>query len=137
MTDVATSPSPSLWTTRSHTNDVQVVSVARVSVLSFIIFVLESPNLVIHRLSYGANQAFRAIVPLEENRIPLTLQNGIIPVLCYTPFIFLAYLARRPNTYFIRLLWLPTVITAIVVSAYKFYWVPPEMNVYNWAQRKL
>ena len=123
-------------TTRSHLNDVQVVCVARVSPI-FILFILESPNLVMYRLSYGAQQAFRTIVPTEEHRIPLTLQNGIYPVLCYTPFIFLAYLARRPDTYFIRLLLLPTVITTILVSAYRFYWVPPELNVYNWAQRKL
>ena len=106
-------------------------------VLFFSLFMFLSPNLVMYRLSYGAHQAFRTIVPIEAHRIPLTLQNGFYPVLCYTPFIFLAYLARRPNTYFIRLLWLPTVITAILVSTYRFYWVPPELNVYNWGQRKL
>ena len=95
------------------------------------------PNIVIYRLSYGALKAFRTVVPIEEHRIPLTLQNGIYPVLCYIPFIFLAYLARRPDTYIIRLLWLPTVITAILVSAYRFQWVSPELNVYNWGQRKL
>ena len=106
-------------------------------VLFFSLFMFLSPNIVMYRLSYGAHQAFRTIVPIEAHRIPLTLQNGFYPVLCYTPFIFLAYLARRPNTYFIRLLWLPTVITAILVSTYRFYWVPPELNVYNWGQRKL
>ena len=117
-------------------NDVQVVSVARVSPISSCLsFYHQTP--LYYRLSYGAHQAFRSIVPLEQHRIPLTLQNCIYPVLCYTPFIFLAYLARRPDTYFIRLLWLPTVITATLVSAYRFYWVPPEMNVYNWGQRKL
>ena len=89
-----------------------------------------------YSVSYGALKAFRTVIPIEEHRIPLTLQNGILPVLCYTPFIFLAYLARRPDTYLIRLLLLPTVITAILVSAYRFYWVPPELNVYNWGQRK-
>jgi len=86
-------------------------------------------------LSYGVLKAFRTVVPTEEHRIPLTLQNGIYPVLCYIPFIFLAYLARRPDTYIIRLLLLPTVITAIVVSAYRFCWVTPELYVYNWGQR--
>ena len=107
------------------------------SEFSFYRFIFLSPNLVIYRLSYGAHLALRTVVPLEEHRIPLTLQNGIYPLLCYVPFIFLAYLARRPDTYFIRLLWLPTVITAILVSTYRFYWVPPELNVYNWGQRKL
>ena len=109
---------------------------ARVRLISFFLSIFKSPNLLEYSLSYGAYQAFRTVVPTEEDRIPLTLQNGIYPVLCYTPFIFLAYLARRPDTYFIRLLWLPTVITATLVSAYRFYWVQPAFNVYNWAQRK-
>ena len=108
---------------------------ARVSptFFSFDLQITKSPC---HSLSYGASQAFRTVVPTEEDRIPLTIQNAIYPVLCYTPFIFLAYLTRRPNTYFIRLLCLPTVIIAILVSAYRFYWVPPELNVRNWGQRK-
>jgi hypothetical protein len=103
---------------------------------SYYLSIFLSPNIVIYRLSYGALKAFRTVVPIEEHRIPLTLQNAIYPVLCYTPFIFLAYLARRPDTYIIRLLWLPTVITAILVSAYRFHWAP-ELNAYNWGQRKL
>jgi hypothetical protein len=116
-------------------HDVQVVSVARVGPV--FIFLSFYHQIVIYRLSYGALKAFRTVVPTEEHGVPLTLQNGIYPVLCYIPFIFLAYLARRPDTYIIRLLLLPTVITAIVVSAYRFYWVSPELYVYNWGQRKL
>ena len=116
-------------------NDVDGVYMARVVSFPFL-FVIRSPNPLASRLSYGAYQAFRTIVPAEEARIPLTFQNAIYPVLCYTPFIFLAYLARRPDTYLIRLLWLPTVIIGILVSAYRFYWVLPELNVYNWGQRK-
>ena len=93
-------------------------------------------NLLAYRLQYGVHEAFRAVIPANEARIPLTLQNAIYPVLCYAPFIFLAYLARRPDTYFIRLLWLPTVITTILVGTYRFYWAQPEFNSFNYGQRK-
>ncbi|KAF9485778.1 hypothetical protein BDN70DRAFT_870654 [Pholiota conissans] len=78
--------------------------------------------------------AFRTIVPEEKDRIPLTWSNGIYPILCYVPFVFLAYLSRQPDTYIIRVLLLPTTITAILVAAYRFTWTIPEINVYNWGQ---
>lgn len=52
----------------------------------------------------------------------------------YAPFLFMAYLARRPNTYLIRLLLLPAVITATLSAAYGYAWTIPELNVYNWGQ---
>jgi hypothetical protein len=58
----------------------------------------------------------------------------MLPVSCYAPFIFLAYLTRRPDTYLIRLLLLPSVIVSILVAAYRFTWTMPELNVYNWGQ---
>ena len=118
--------------TRRHLNDA-FVSMARVSPTLF--FLSSDHQISYYRLWYGAHEAFRTIIPVVEARIPMTPQNAIYPVLCYTPFIFLSYLARRPDTYLIRLLWLPTVITAILVAAYRFYW-PPELNGYNWVQRK-
>ena len=121
-----------LHTPRSHLND-EVVSMARVSLILF--FLSSDHQISYYRLWYGAHEAFRMVVPVVEDRIPLTPQNGIYQVLCCTPFIFLSYLARRPDTYLIRLLWLPTVITTILVATYRFYW-PLELNRYNWVQRK-
>ncbi|KDR82908.1 hypothetical protein GALMADRAFT_113056 [Galerina marginata CBS 339.88] len=83
---------------------------------------------------YAAHQAFRTIVPDAEHRIPITWSNAVYPILCYAPFIFMAYLTRRQDTYFIRLLLLPTVISSILVAAYRFTWIVPELNVYNWGQ---
>ncbi|PPQ69106.1 hypothetical protein CVT25_004603 [Psilocybe cyanescens] len=87
-----------------------------------------------HQLLWGANEAFRTIVPEPEHRTPITWNNAVYPLLCYAPFIFLAYLTRRPDTYLIRLLMLPSVITSILVAAYRFTWTIPELNVYNWGQ---
>ncbi|KAF8967083.1 hypothetical protein BDZ97DRAFT_1728478 [Flammula alnicola] len=83
---------------------------------------------------FAAFQAFRTIVPDQQHRIPISWNNGIYPIICYAPFVFLAYLTRRPDTYLIRLLLLPSVITLILVAAYRFTWATPELNVYNWGQ---
>ncbi|KAJ3570098.1 hypothetical protein NP233_g4627 [Leucocoprinus birnbaumii] len=86
------------------------------------------------RVSTGAQLAFRTLIPPAEERIPLTMNNGIIPLLCYVPLVFMAYLARRPNTYPIRLLLLPSTICAVLYAAYHFTWTEPILNVYNWGQ---
>jgi hypothetical protein len=44
----------------------------------------------------------------------------------------MSYLVRRPDTYFIRLLLLPTLITAALHSSYGFVWNDPRHNVYHW-----
>ncbi|KAH9480642.1 hypothetical protein JR316_0007242 [Psilocybe cubensis] len=87
-----------------------------------------------HQLIWGASEAFRTIVPEPQHRIPIKWSTAVYPVLCYAPFVFLAYLTRRPDTYTIRLLMLPSVITSILVAAYRFTWTIPELNVYNWGQ---
>ncbi|KAJ2919179.1 hypothetical protein MD484_g1194, partial [Candolleomyces efflorescens] len=89
---------------------------------------------VYHQLFIGAHDAFRVIVPHEQDRIPITRHTYWIPLVCYTPFVFLAFLARRPDTYLIRLLLLPSVICAILVAAYRYTWTQVELNVYNWGQ---
>ncbi|KAF5315191.1 hypothetical protein D9619_006931 [Psilocybe cf. subviscida] len=83
---------------------------------------------------YAVLQAFRTIIPDAQDRIPITVTTAVYPVALYAPFIFLAYLTRRPDTYPIRLLLLPSVITSILVAAYRFTWTVPELNVYNWGQ---
>ncbi|TFK28057.1 hypothetical protein FA15DRAFT_665836 [Coprinopsis marcescibilis] len=87
-----------------------------------------------HSLMSGVHDVFRAIVPHPSDRIPLTWSVSWIPVVCYFPFVYLAYLARRPDTYLARLLLLPVIVTLILVAAYRFTWVQPELNVYNWGQ---
>lgn len=82
----------------------------------------------------GTHLAFRTLIPPAEDRIPLTRNNGVIPLLCYAPLLFLAYLARRPDTYPIRLLLLPSIISGVLVAAYRFTWTQPVLNVYNWGQ---
>lgn len=88
----------------------------------------------LNRLKFAGHQAFQTIVPEVKDRIPLNRSTAIYPILCYAPFVFLAYLTRRPDTYHIRLLLLPSTVTLILVAAYRFRWTTPELNVYNWGQ---
>ena len=46
----------------------------------------------------------------------------------------MAYLARRRDTHLIRLLLLPSVLCGILASTYRYVWIIPELNVYNWGQ---
>ncbi|KAJ7819391.1 hypothetical protein B0H14DRAFT_2836695 [Mycena olivaceomarginata] len=88
-------------------------------------------------ISVGATRAFRTIIPKPHHRIPLTLSNAPLLLSCFVPFVFLAYLARRPGTFHIRLLFLPTVIVATLSAGFRFRWTIPELNVYNWAMALL
>jgi Membrane bound O-acyl transferase family len=44
----------------------------------------------------------------------------------------MSYLVRRPDTYLIRLLLLPTLITTALHSSYGYVWIDPRYNVFNW-----
>jgi hypothetical protein len=44
----------------------------------------------------------------------------------------MSYLVRRPDTHLIRLMLLPTLITAALHSSYGFVWNDPRHNVYHW-----
>ncbi|KAJ7708527.1 hypothetical protein B0H16DRAFT_1632683 [Mycena metata] len=83
-------------------------------------------------ISVGATRAFRTIVPKPQHRIALTWSNAPIVLSSFLPFVFLAYLARRPNTYLIRLLLLPTVLVATLTAGFRYRFTIPELNVYNW-----
>jgi len=80
------------------------------------------------------HRAIRVIIPDLDDRIPMTWHTAPYPFIYYIPFVFMAYLARRPDTYLIRLLLLPITLCGIVAAAYRFVWTIPELNVYNWGQ---
>ncbi|KAF8631400.1 hypothetical protein AX15_002408 [Amanita polypyramis BW_CC] len=75
-----------------------------------------------------------AIIPPQEHRVPITLRTSVQPLLCYLPYLYLCYLARRQNTFLIRVLILPLVILCIVTAAYRYTWTHPSLYVYNWGQ---
>ncbi|KAJ6585085.1 hypothetical protein B0H19DRAFT_409896 [Mycena capillaripes] len=95
------------------------------------------PTTAWQEITVGATRAFRAFVPEPELRVPLTWINAPAVLACFLPFVFLAYLARRPGTYYIRLLVLPTVIVSTLSAGFRYKWTIPELNVYNWAMALL
>ncbi|KAF8627404.1 hypothetical protein AX17_006219 [Amanita inopinata Kibby_2008] len=74
------------------------------------------------------------LVPPKEHRIPITLKSAPQPLLCYFPYLYLCYLARRPHTYLVRVLLLPLVIVCTFTAAYRYTWAHPSLYVYNWGQ---
>ncbi|KAH7878094.1 uncharacterized protein C8R40DRAFT_1168138 [Lentinula edodes] len=88
----------------------------------------------IQEIIRGFYDFFRLIIPEPQNRIPIALDVIPYSLSWFIPFFFLAYLARRPQTYLIRLLLLPIVITSTLASAFRYCWTIPALNVYNWGQ---
>ncbi|RDB18044.1 O-Mevalon transferase yanI [Hypsizygus marmoreus] len=83
---------------------------------------------------FAAHRAVRTIIPRLQDRIAVSWRTAPYPFIYYLPFFFMAYLARRQDTYLIRLLLLPATICGIVAAAYRFVWTTPALNVYNWGQ---
>ncbi|KAJ7212020.1 hypothetical protein GGX14DRAFT_621323, partial [Mycena pura] len=82
-------------------------------------------------------RALRGVVPKPQHRVALTWRNAPELLSLYLPFVFLAYLARRPGTSAIRLLLLPCVIVSILMTGFRYRWTIPELNVYNWGMALL
>jgi len=82
------------------------------------------------------HDVFRALVPQPHERIPISKHH--IPYLLFPviPLIYMGYLARRPNTFTLRVLLLPLVVAVTVGTYFRFMWTEPRYNVYNWGQGK-
>ncbi|KAG1745974.1 uncharacterized protein EDB91DRAFT_135371 [Suillus paluster] len=88
----------------------------------------------IHRTCCIVHDVFRALVPQPHERIPLSKFH--IPYLLF-PFmllIYMGYLARRPDTFTLRLLLLPLVVAVTVGTYFRFMWTEPHLNFYNCVQ---
>lgn len=83
-------------------------------------------------LAEGFWLAYRTLVPEQKDRIPMSPEAAAFALITALPILFMAYLARRPDTYLMRLLLLPMTIMGLVSSAYRYYCVTPILNVYNW-----
>jgi len=70
------------------------------------------------RIHVAFYYAFRSLVPLPHDRTPWSWSNAYWAALPFIPLIFMAYLARRRDTFTIRLLLLPTSIFLAVRTAY-------------------
>lgn len=77
---------------------------------------------------------FRALVPEPHERVPITGINILYLLFPLFPLIYMGYLARRPDTYTLRLLLLPLVVAVAVGIYFRFMWTEPHHNIYNWGQ---
>ncbi|TCD65574.1 hypothetical protein EIP91_002495 [Steccherinum ochraceum] len=85
-------------------------------------------------LSYGTLKAFRLLVPLPEDRELMTWQNFPQRYAYVIPFYFLAYLARRKDTHFIRLMTLPTVLVLAIRGTYAYGNPDPMAYFWEWTR---
>ena len=87
-----------------------------------------------HLLDRSAHDAYRTIIPYPEHRIPIRLHHVPNLLLPLIPFFSMAYLSRRPDTFYLRLLLLPLVICLTCGTYFRFMYTEPELNIYNWGQ---
>lgn len=80
------------------------------------------------------HDVFRALVPEPHERIPITGTNTSYLLLPFLPLIYMGYLARRRDTFTLRLLLLPLVVAVAVGTYFRFMWTEPQHNIYNWGQ---
>lgn len=73
-------------------------------------------------------------MPEPHERISITGINTLYLLFPLLPLIYMGYLARRPDTYTMRLLLLPLVIAFAVGVYFRFMWTEPQHNIYNWGQ---
>ncbi|KII90963.1 hypothetical protein PLICRDRAFT_39539 [Plicaturopsis crispa FD-325 SS-3] len=84
---------------------------------------------------WALRKAFRVLIPEPQDRHPIgSLEAVASHLLAFGLFLFMCYLARRPDTHLIRLLLLPAVIVAGLHACFGFYWSDPTLNCYNWGQ---
>ncbi|KAG2066440.1 hypothetical protein BDR04DRAFT_1106624 [Suillus decipiens] len=80
------------------------------------------------------HDVFRVLVPEPRERIPITGINALYLIFPLLPLIYMGYLARRPDTFTLRLLLLPLVVAVAVGTYFRFMWTEPHHNIYNWGQ---
>lgn len=83
-------------------------------------------------INRSIHYAFRFLIPLPDDRLPVTYMTGSLLGLLFIPYFILAYLARRPNTHLLRLALLPIAIACQLAFGFKFSWPVPEYKAWNW-----
>ncbi|KAG0700008.1 hypothetical protein DFH29DRAFT_1070358 [Suillus ampliporus] len=88
----------------------------------------------IHQTCCIVHGAFRALVPQPHERIPISSFHILHLLFPFVPLIYMGYLARRPDTFALRLLLLPLVVAVTVGTYFRFVWAEPHLNLYNCVQ---
>lgn len=74
------------------------------------------------------------MIPYPDHRIPIRLYHIPHLLVPLIPFLSMAYLSRRRDTFYLRLSLLPLVICLTLGTYFRFVYTEPELNIYNWGQ---
>ncbi|KAG0700014.1 hypothetical protein DFH29DRAFT_854100 [Suillus ampliporus] len=86
------------------------------------------------RCSCIVHDIFRVLVPQPHERIPISSFHVLYLLFPIVPLIYMGYLARRPDTFTLRLLLLPLVVAVAIGTYFRFVWAEPHLNIYNCGQ---
>ncbi|KIK73940.1 hypothetical protein PAXRUDRAFT_177083 [Paxillus rubicundulus Ve08.2h10] len=81
-----------------------------------------------------AHDVYRTLIPYPEHRIPIQYHHVPQLIFPFIPLIYMAYLSRRPDTFFLRLTLLPVVVCAAFGTYFRFVYTEPELSTRNWGQ---
>lgn len=79
----------------------------------------------IHRL-------YRTIIPYPKDRIPIEPHHALHLLVALLPMMYMAYLARRPDTFLLRIMLLPLVVLGILGTFFRFAVDGAEYGPNNW-----
>lgn len=71
------------------------------------------------------------IITPPSERIPITLSSTKRTFIPFVLLFFMAYLARRPGTWVIRMAIAPVAFVATLRTAFGYQWMDPAFNAYN------
>ena len=74
----------------------------------------------------------KVIIPDVKERTLITWKTYPISVIYLIPLLLVVYLARRPNTYHIRLALLPITIILAVHGGFGYAWGRQDLDSFNW-----
>ncbi|KAH9837385.1 uncharacterized protein C8Q71DRAFT_599402 [Rhodofomes roseus] len=85
-------------------------------------------------LHYGSSWNPYYFIPLPEERTPITWTTIPQVLVYWAPFYLMAYLARKADTYLLRLLLLPIVISTAAYCTYWFRVEDPTIATVQWGR---
>lgn len=82
-------------------------------------------------LCENVHAAFRVVVPRPEDRVPLNWETWLHLLSPMPLILVMSYFARRPNTYLMRLMFLPILIFTSLRAGFCYIWLNPRFSTYN------
>ncbi|KAI6041401.1 hypothetical protein EDC04DRAFT_2669306 [Pisolithus marmoratus] len=86
---------------------------------------------------FSVHHLYRTIIPYPQDRIPIEPRHVLHLVAALVPLMYMAYLARRPDTFLLRVMLLPLVVLSLLGTFFRFKIDGVEYGPNNWGLTSL